>query len=152
MVNDVPLGGSPADILSSINPESVESIELTNRINVLYGSFSGFGVLSIYTKQGPLEEDLKVAPNFQLIKLLGYSTPRLFKSPDYNDPKTDSTKADYRSTIYWNPNVLTDVKTGTATVSFFAADLPGKYRIVAEGVTQNGEPVRCVHFVDVVSD
>jgi hypothetical protein len=57
--------------------------------------------------------------------------------------------ADYRSLLYWNPEVITNEKTGTTTVSFYATDLPGNYRIVAEGVDQRGRPVRCVNFVEV---
>lgn len=40
-------------------------------------------------------------------------------------------------------------KPGTATVSFYTADLVGNYRILAEGITQNGEPVRCEYFLVV---
>ena len=149
MLNDVPMGGSAEQIISSFNPETVESIEFTNRINVLYGSFSGFGVLSIYTKQGISEEALKVAPNFQSVKISGYTSSRNFKFPNYDDKDTDTSKADYRSAIYWNPNVAADPKTGTITVSFFAADLPGKYRIVAEGVNEQGEAARCVYFLEI---
>lgn len=149
MLDNVPMGGSPGDAISSINPETVESIEFTNKINVLYGSSSAFGVISIYTKTGPSGEDLKVTPNFQTVKIIGYSRSREFRFPDYDDKDTDLKMADYRSTIYWNPEVVTDVKTGTASVSFFASDLQGKYRIVAEGVTQNGEPIRSVYFLDV---
>ena len=149
MINDVPVGGSPAQIISSINPQTVEAIEFTNRINVLYGSSSGFGVLSIYTKQGATEEDIRVAPNFQTINTQGYFSARNYKFPDYESKETDVTKADYRSTIYWNPEVVTDAKTGTASISFFASDLQGKYRIVAEGITQHGEPIRGVYFLEV---
>ena len=152
MLNDVPLGGSVESTLFSINPETVESIEFTNRINVLYGSFGGSGVLSIYTKQGVTEENLKVAPNFKAIKIAGYSSFRKFRFPSYEDRDKDSSKADYRSTIYWNPDIVADIKTGMASISFFAADLPGKYRIIAEGVLKNGEPMRCVYFVTVDND
>jgi hypothetical protein len=152
MVNNVPMNGNPAASLFSINPETVESIEFTNRINVLYGSSSGFGIISIYTKQGVSEDALKVTPNFQSIKISGYSSSRKFRFPNYEDKNIDKTLADYRSTIYWNPEVVIDAKTGTATVSFFAADLPGKYRIVTEGVLQNGEAVRYVHFVEIAAN
>ncbi len=152
MLNDVPMGGTPEAILFSINPETVASIEFTNRINVLYGSSSGFGVISIYTKQGGAVEDFSMTPNFQSIKIPGYSSMRKLKFPDYDDKTTDKTMADYRSTIYWNPNIVIDAKSGTATVSFFGADLPGKYRVVTEGVLQNGEAVRCVYITEVVND
>jgi len=106
----------------------------------------------VYTKTGFWEEDEKVVRNFQLVKLPGYFTPRTFLHPDYNDPATDKTKPDYRATIYWNPEIKTSSATGTTTVSFFTADLPGLYRIVGEGVTQNGEPVRCAYFIEVDND
>lgn len=149
MVNNVILGGTPEDILSSINPNNVESIEVTTRINSLYGSQGGFGVVSIHTKMGEPEESLKRVQNFQKIKIMGFSLARKFRSPVYDESNTERTTADYRSTIYWNPIMITNVKSGIATVSFFAADLPGHYRIVAEGVTQNGEPVRCVHITEI---
>lgn len=55
----------------------------------------------------------------------------------------------HHPTIYWNPTVTTNPGTGTTTVSFFSADLPGKYRIVVEGVPVSGESVRCVNYIDV---
>ncbi|MBK7652713.1 MAG: TonB-dependent receptor plug domain-containing protein [Flammeovirgaceae bacterium] len=55
MVDNVPLGGSVEQILLGINPDIVESIEFTNRINVLYGSQGASGVISIYTKQASNE-------------------------------------------------------------------------------------------------
>jgi hypothetical protein len=149
-IDDVPMGGSAYDVISAINPSSVKSIEITRRINVLYGSLGANGVIAIYLKQGVSERDIENrAPNFQVVRAFGYSLLRKFNSPDYIN-HDDGIQPDYRSTLYWAPMVATDAKTGTATVSFYAADLPGKYRVVAEGAAQNGEPVRCVYFVEVV--
>jgi hypothetical protein len=150
-VNDNVVGGSPGTVLGSIDPNTVESIEIKKGVNVLYGSFGGNGILAVYTKQGA-DQDLNATPNFQTIKIAGYSSSRKFKFPDYDNKDTDTKVADYRSTIYWNPNVVTNVQTGSATVSFFAADLPGTYRIVGEGILQNGEPVRCEYTVTIESD
>ncbi len=151
-LNDVPLQGSTAEILSMIDPNTVESVEFTTRVNVLYGSQGGAGVIAIYTNKGANPANFKIDPNFQQIKIHGYWRPGKFNFPDYNLPGANTTKPDYRATIYWNPEILTDAKTGTATVSFFTADLPGIYRIVGEGVTQNGEPVRRIYFIDVDND
>ena len=151
-INDAIMGGDPGTLLSTINPSTVESVELTTRINPLYGSAGAFGVLSVYTKFDFSEDNKGVEQNFQLIRIAGYTTPKPFRSPDYDSPKTDRTKTDYRATIYWNPEVAVEGKTGSARISFFAADLPGRYRIVGEGVTQNGEPIRCVYFIEVDND
>ncbi len=151
-INDVVATGTPEQILSSIDPNTVESIEVKTGVNVLYGSQGGDGVVSIYTRKDVQEEIIKDTKGAATTKVLGYSKPREFNSPNYNGLEFDKTKADYRSTIYWNPDVKTDSKTGSATISFFAADLPCKYQIVAEGVTQKGEPIRCVYFVEVSDD
>ncbi len=150
-INDVAMGGNAADILSSINPNTVESIEVTTRVNVLYGSAGANGVISIHTKQGIPDDEPKLQ-NFQILVLHGYSRTRSFSHPQYNDPNIDRTKADYRATLYWNPFVTTKANSGTANVSFFSSDLPGRYRVVVEGVDGAGEPVRGVYYVEVESD
>jgi hypothetical protein len=149
-VNDNVVGGTPESILNSINPNNVESIELKKGINVLYGGLGGNGILSIYTKLGAAEgEDLKVAPNFQTIKIAGYSRSREFKFPLYDEKETDTRMADYRSTLFWNPSIEMNDVTGTSSITFFAADLPGKYRVVAEGVNKNGEAIRGEYFIEI---
>jgi len=150
-LNDVAISGDyPADIVAAMDPETISSIEYTSRINPIYGAQGAWGVLAIYTKVGPAD-DAKFQP-IQAIKVPGYSRPNKFRSPDYSNDKIDMTKADFRSTLYWNPNVRTDSKTGKASVSFFGSDLSGKYHIVVEGVTEKGEPVRCEYYIDVDRD
>lgn len=146
-VNDVLMSGTPEEILSNIDPAIVETIEVKKGINVLYGSLGGSGVVSIYTKKDYQQNES--TKSMSMMKVPGYSRAREFSAPDYSDPQTDTTQADYRSTIYWNPEVITDDKTGLASVSFFATDLPGKYRIEVEGVNQNGEPVRGSYFINI---
>lgn len=64
------------------------------------------------------------------------SWPHSFYSPRYA-AKTSSNTRDVRSTIYWNPTIITDTA-GKARVSFYSADLPGKYSVVLNGATLNG--------------
>jgi hypothetical protein len=77
------------------------------------------------------------------LKVPGYSPARIFRAPDYSDPATDQTQNDFRSTIYWNPKIITSPEAGKATVSFYAADLEGSYRIIVEGISDHGDPIRC---------
>ncbi len=148
-VNNAIMTGTPESILSAINPNTVESIELKSGVNVLYGGLGGNGILAIYTKTDVSDEQVIKAPNFQQIKVPGYSPARRFRYPDYDDPETDKAQPDFRSTIYWNPNVINDPKTGLATVSFYTADLAGSYRVVVQGITQQGEPVMSEYFFEV---
>jgi hypothetical protein len=148
-VNDAFVGGDPRDILGSINPNDVESIELKTGVNVLYGASSFGGVLSIYTRHGLSEEPVANKKNIPTLQVAGYSKAAGFSSPDYENPGANSNLVDYRSLLYWNPTIRTDSSTGKAIVSFFASDLPGKYRVVAEGVMQSGKPIRCVTYLEV---
>ena len=60
---------------------------------------------------------------FDEIKVKGFSASKKFYSPDYSKPTDNHARADYRSTIYWNPFVST-AENNQAQVSFYAADLP----------------------------
>ncbi|MEQ9593490.1 MAG: carboxypeptidase-like regulatory domain-containing protein [Cyclobacteriaceae bacterium] len=148
-INDVAMTGQrPAELLASINPETVESITFTARLNPLYGEQGAFGVLSIYTTERTPQAEEK-PEDFQVITIPGYTFPRKFRSPDYSDDKTDRTVPDYRATLYWNPEVITDVNTGKAQVSFYAADLVTRYRVVIEGVARDNRPLRGEFFIEV---
>jgi len=151
MINNVASVGDPVTILGSIDPSTVTRIELTTRINSMHGSSGVGGVLAIYTKTGAEIEDKPIDPNFQSVKAPGFNKPRSFRMPYYNDPKTDKSIGDYRSTLYWNPIVTTDHETGKASVSFYAADLETTYRVVVEGVTDKNEPIRTEHFIKVAN-
>ena len=62
----------------------------------------------------------------------GIYQAREFYTPGYEN--NNSKKADNRTTIYWNPEVKTDL-TGKATVSFYNSDLKGSALIRISGVS-----------------
>ena len=73
----------------------------------------------------------------------GFYKAKEFYSPQYN--VADASKApDNRTTIYWNPNVVTD-SGGNGAVSFFNADGTGTYRVVIEGIDGDGNLGRQVY-------
>jgi hypothetical protein len=45
--------------------------------------------------------------------------------------------ADLRSTIHWEPNIMTGPD-GKARISFYSADLPGNYTYIFEGTDMEG--------------
>ena len=61
----------------------------------------------------------------------GYSVTRVFYSPKYDNPANSRDGVDLRSTIYWNPAVITD-KNGSASFDFFNADGTGNEQGHAE--------------------
>lgn len=103
-------------------------------------------MISVYTKTGMAVDNTD--PNFQTIKLPGYSKTRKFQAPDYERSKENSL-ADYRSTLYWNPEVSVDALTGMGVVTFFASDLAGQYHVVVEGIAGNGQPLHAELLINI---
>lgn len=152
LIDGVPIGGAPgesvSDRLALINPGNVERVEVTTRTNSMYGDVGRNGVIAVYTKAAPSGKfsNLQGGKTMQVFKLHGFSTRGKFRSPDYDDPTIEKDKPDYRSTVYWNPDLKTD-PAGQCVVTFFASDLTGRYRVVVEGVSESGEPLRHESFI-----
>ncbi len=125
---------TPVDVIGSLDPN-----------NILFLTVSD-GAISVTTKPVWWDDTRK----FQVVKLKGYSPGRTFQHVDYSDSLArKSSNRDIRSTLYWNPNVETSRNFGQATLSFYSADLPGRYRIVVEGITKDGNPVRAESYITV---
>ena len=73
---------------------------------------------------------------------MGYSKEREFYAPKYA-PNAPITNNDLRTTIYWNPKLITDEK-GNTSFEFNNADGKGNYKAVVEGVDKNGNIGRTV--------
>ena len=51
---------------------------------------------------------------------------------------------DLRSTIYWQPELITD-KDGNASFEYYNADRTGNYRVVIEGIDNKGNIGRQIY-------
>ncbi|HEY4965330.1 MAG TPA: hypothetical protein VII28_02980, partial [Puia sp.] len=77
-------------------------------------------------------------PQTLVVDLQGLQQGMEFYSPAYETNQQYLNRhPDFRTLLYWNPNVYTD-STGNATISWFTSDLPGNYVIVVNGVSQSG--------------
>jgi CarboxypepD_reg-like domain/TonB-dependent Receptor Plug Domain len=117
-----------------------------------YGARAAAGVIVITTTHGQKPSDQPLGydkTQVQLLTVRGLSTPDVFKSPQYDDPAKKDLQPDNRTTIFWNPSVTIDPKTGEAKVSFYAAERTTTYRVIIEGVTLFGDPVHTEYFVKV---
>lgn len=142
--------------LMQINPEFVERVDVIKYGGAaIYGTRGGNGVIIVTTKGGEYETGKQTSPSlqpefFKVFKVAGYSKAEKFVSPDHSKSVRDFVP-DNRSTIFWNPKVRTDDVFGIATVSFYAADLVTKYKIVVEGITDFGEPVRGIFYIETIN-
>jgi hypothetical protein len=71
----------------------------------------------------------------------GLQLQREFYSPSYETAEQlNSRIPDYRNTLYWSPNVITNNK-GETKVGFYTSDRLGKYIAILQGVDDEGNPV-----------
>jgi len=137
----------PGSELSAIPIQNIAGIELVTRnYNLAIYATGRKKRMFVTTKSG--KANSPPATNTANLKNIGLSATKEFYSPNYDNPKTDRQAKDMRSTIYWNPNLNTDI-TGKASFSFFNASTPGTYRIVVEGMDNFGNLGRKVFNYEV---
>ena len=98
----------------------------------------GFGgAIAVYTKKG---DERKEAFNTVDEKklLIGYTKYQEFFSPNYSD-SVKSFAPDARTTLYWNPYVLTNAKSHKVQLEFYNNDISKRLRVVLEGINAEGK-------------
>ena len=133
--------------LNNIDGNNIESVEIFNS-----DGFSGInkgtntkGVIEVNLKKIPKGVKISKDELFNMLPKtyeaefspIGYTTTRIFYSPKYEDPAKAANLIDYRTTIYWSPNVITD-KNGIANFEFYNADGTGSYRAIIQGIDKDG--------------
>jgi hypothetical protein len=122
--------------LSSIDPRLVERVDLLRSVgtSAVFGIQGGEGkVINILLKKGGEMNDIFIKP---VQSWQGFTTAKEFFEPKYA-LKQDKSTPDYRSTIYWNPNIKTDAN-GKASISFYNSDIAKKFQVVIEGIDEKG--------------
>ena len=150
------LNGMPIDYfgLSSVQSADVENVEVFTKdeLGTVNRMYNTNGVLVINTKKIPkgtkmsMEEFKKLIPDPSMLKIKpkGFSIQREFYSPKYVNAAATYNFNDLRSTIYWNPKVLTNAA-GGLSLEYYNADGKGTYKAVIEGVDKNGNVGRYVY-------
>jgi len=144
--------GAEMDSYFDINSlaNDVETVEILKGADASIYGMNGGLVIAFTTKIGKAM-DIKDIHSFGVLPIIarGYHKAKKFYSPQYNStPDTSINRKDLRSTIYWNPELVTD-KNGNGVFSFYNADGVGKYRVTIEGIDSNGNLGRKVYRYDV---
>jgi hypothetical protein len=133
--------------VNSANLSSVLSLpmNIVDRVDVLnasplYGVRGANGIINIITLTGIRRAPEKPSPNYVYTIVNGYDIPRIFYSPNYDNKTEQTYHPDYRSTIFWEPNIKVE-KNRKPTLQYFNSDNPTKISIAIEGVTREGIPV-----------
>ncbi|SES06929.1 alpha-2-macroglobulin family protein [Pedobacter rhizosphaerae] len=154
----VPMGifinGMNVDVnqINTLDANQIESIEifLRDELGLVNRANNVNGVIVFNQKKAPKGTKISKA---QLLDMLpkyyeltfspgGYNKEKQFYSPKY-EVAASMNRNDLRTTIYWNPKVITDA-TGNASFEFYNADGRGQYKVTVEGIDANGNIGRSV--------
>ncbi|MBL0740782.1 carboxypeptidase-like regulatory domain-containing protein [Chryseolinea lacunae] len=145
--------GGTVEQISKIDPNEIDRVEVTKFGNgAAYGARGGNGVIAIFTRNKYDERTGKKPLPYNKEKLVplniqGYASPLSFRGRDHATEDA-SAVPDYRATLYWNPEVALDEHNQTR-ITFYAADLETRYRVVVEGLTADGVPLRAEKIIVV---
>lgn len=111
------------------------------------GVFSN-GAVAVYTRRaGSSVSVLDQKSLMEKTVLTGYSVFKVFYHPNYETTPTDF-KLDNRSTLYWNPYLITNSSNKKISIDFYNNDTSNKLQIVLEGVNANGKLTRVVKYIE----
>ncbi len=125
------------DFISSLNINDVAYIKVF-RPPFMGGLNGANGGIAIYTRRG---NDTKPEPGKGLNsnKVFGYTTIKEFYSPNYATFNSLNEQRDIRTTLYWNPSVITTPQKNQVVLSFYNNDVSGAFRVIIEGMTIDGK-------------
>ncbi|MES2278775.1 MAG: carboxypeptidase regulatory-like domain-containing protein [Bacteroidota bacterium] len=119
---------SPRNIAAYNNQNLTTDELLAEDATGTRGSTTAYLEITTRAGNGPFTEH---ANGIYVYKPLKTTIAKVFYRPRYPVKNAPVKFADLRSTIHWDPTVVT--KNGETTVSFYAADKPATYTITVEG-------------------
>ena len=116
-----------------------------------FGSMGGGsgGAIAIYTRKGgdTRTDNSKSSKGMLSAILSGYTRFKEFYNPQYDNP-AENPETDIRTTLYWNPYVITNKKSPRFRIQFFNNDISKKLLVVVEGVNEEGRMTRITKLLD----
>jgi hypothetical protein len=125
------------DRLFTIDPLKIRKLDMVDR-EFYWGPIRTNGVINLTSYKGDMA-GFEIDPRAVVLDYEGMQLQREFYSPVYETEQQQKNRVpDFRNVLYWAPDVNTDVN-GKAKVSFYTADKPGKYAVVLQGLTADGQ-------------
>jgi len=130
---------SPDDMLETLSVTQLAYVKFIPGIVIGSSGVYTDGALYIYTKRGD-EPGATTTPNMITVMVKGYDASKDFLTPDYSN-KTASVNPDYRSTLYWNPYIVTDKSKNKITIEYYNNDISKKHLLILKGFNSEGRLV-----------
>jgi len=138
-VNDALIGINAGDVLGV---EVMYNMRYTSKygadnltIQEQLNSSNDIAFIEITTRSGN-GYMAKTTPGIAVYRPLPLTWPKNFYNPKYIAP-VPTKFSDFRPTIYWNPNILSNQQ-GEAKTSFYTSDKTGTYTVIVQGSDMGG--------------
>ncbi|MFA7489468.1 MAG: TonB-dependent receptor plug domain-containing protein [Mariniphaga sp.] len=126
------------DKIKSIPLQDIDKVEILKSPQnlTLFGMEGANGVIAIYTHRGKSENPSAVVKGVIEEKIKGYASFQKFYAPRYSPENISDVSPDYRTTLFWEPEIL--LNESGVDMTFFSSDQTGKYIIIVEGINDTG--------------
>ncbi|MGZ8559802.1 MAG: hypothetical protein ACXWWC_15775, partial [Chitinophagaceae bacterium] len=122
--------------LMAFDPLKIKKLDIITR-KYYSGSDVIEGIVSYGTFKGDLD-GFQIDPKALVLEYPGLQLQREFYSPLYETKlQQESRLPDFRNLLFWSADIKTDEKE-KRKITFFTADRPGKYAVVAQGINADG--------------
>ncbi len=131
---------------------AMEDLKTFNMKDVLYikflpkASLKGLPTLAITSRQA-LDQANIMENKTGFAVITGYTPVREFYQAKYTSLTEDFQASDFRSTLYWNPKLHLDKSHRKTSIVFYNNDISNKFRIVIEGMNQDGKLCRIEEII-----
>jgi hypothetical protein len=140
-------GGTPSLFMDEVpvTADMISTIPVTDiaYVKVFPPPFMGApgggtgGGIAIYTRKGG-DEKQEPGKGLSNNTVSGYTLIKEFYSPDYDSFSEENEKKDLRTTLYWNPSVVTVPGNNKVVLKFYNNDVTESFRVIIEGMTKDG--------------
>ena len=125
-----------ADFLNSVPVSDIAYVKVFRPPFMGSAGGGAGGAIAIYTRRG---DDVKSkAGGLSSNTVMGYTPIKEFYSPNYDRFDKRNDQKDVRTTLYWNPMVITTPQKRSVKLNFYNNDVSKSFRVVIEGITREG--------------
>ncbi|MGI8583702.1 MAG: hypothetical protein ACR2KX_16000 [Chitinophagaceae bacterium] len=133
--------------ITHYNALKVKTLEVV-KSKYFLGPATFDGIISFFTYNGDLS-GFEPDTTATIIDYDALQFKREFYSPVYTIPEQVTSRLpDFRNLLFWSADMLTDAKEKNQ-VSFFTSDQTGKYAVVLQGISGNGNAGSKVFTIEV---